>query len=109
MPGTRREYNHGYYLKNRDTILKKNRSWNASHKPKKRSHDFPREYVVRVGGLFCPICDRPYTVAGPCVDHNHVTGAVRGFICTRCNTAIGMAGDSPDILEAIADYLRSYS
>jgi len=39
-------------------------------------------------------------------DHNHATGKFRGWLCNNCNTALGMAGDNPEILGALATYLR---
>lgn len=43
------------------------------------------------------------------LDHDHATGVVRGFICGCCNSALGMAGDCPDRLRRLADYLDNYS
>lgn len=40
------------------------------------------------------------------VDHDHKTGKVRGVVCHPCNTALGMADDSPERLRALADYLE---
>jgi hypothetical protein len=40
------------------------------------------------------------------VDHDHDTGIVRGLTCTRCNRVIGMVGDDPAVLRALADYLE---
>ena len=39
------------------------------------------------------------------VDHHHTTGEVRGLLCMRCNTAIGLIGDDPRRAERIAEYL----
>jgi len=39
------------------------------------------------------------------IDHCHVSGAVRGLLCTNCNRMIGHAGDSPDRLVRAAAYL----
>lgn len=39
------------------------------------------------------------------VDQNHVTGEVRGLLCKKCNSAIGLMGDDPQLLAAAVDYL----
>lgn len=65
--------------------------------------------LVTQGGR-CAICnsDDPKTPNGTwSVDHDHLTGAVRGLLCTRCNTGIGQLRDDPAILRAAADYLES--
>lgn len=40
------------------------------------------------------------------VDHNHVTGEVRGLLCVRCNTVLGNALDNIDILKNAIVYLQ---
>jgi hypothetical protein len=42
------------------------------------------------------------------VDHDHYNGQVRKLLCTNCNTALGAAKDSPDLLRKMADYLESF-
>ena len=46
--------------------------------------------------------DRPY------VDHDHDTGEIRGLLCQRCNTAIGMLDDSPELLQGAIHYLTGH-
>lgn len=40
------------------------------------------------------------------LDHCHVTGVFRGWLCSNCNTAIGLLQDNPVLLERAADYVR---
>jgi hypothetical protein len=39
------------------------------------------------------------------IDHCHDTGHVRGLLCSKCNHALGLMNDSPDLLEQAAQYL----
>jgi uncharacterized protein YbaR (Trm112 family) len=56
----------------------------------------------------CAICFKECkTKNSLSVDHDHTTGKVRGLLCNACNRAIGMLGDSPEILRKAADYLEN--
>jgi hypothetical protein len=62
------------------------------------------------GGV-CAICQTPdwpapSGQAGPHVDHDHVTGKVRGILCQSCNHGLGKFKDDPKRLRAAADYLE---
>ncbi len=52
----------------------------------------------------CLICKKQVKL---CIDHNHETGKIRGLLCKKCNTMIGMAGDSILLLQAAIGYLQS--
>lgn len=51
--------------------------------------------LLRQQNGVCAICDMPETrtrkgkLSWLCVDHSHITGRVRGLLCSSCNTAIG--------------------
>lgn len=68
--------------------------------------DYERILAEQRGG--CAICHSETPGRGQvfCVDHCHVSGQVRGLLCLRCNTAIGMLQDSPRIAEAATWYLK---
>lgn len=55
----------------------------------------------------CHICKVPEIECKKklCLDHCHITGRFRGFLCRKCNAAIGLLGDSKEILKAAIDYL----
>ncbi len=64
----------------------------------------------------CAICKSPPSNNGKRatgrlhVDHNHLTGKIRGLLCSNCNTAMGLLKDNVLILRASIDYiLRSCS
>lgn len=62
------------------------------------------------GGV-CAICkrDRPNGWGKYPVDHNHSTGAARGLLCNDCNSLIGFAGESVDVLLNAVEYLKKFA
>lgn len=53
----------------------------------------------------CAVCGKPPNGRRLHVDHDHKTGAVRGLLCSGCNTALGDVNDSMDILQRLIKYL----
>jgi hypothetical protein len=43
------------------------------------------------------------------VDHNHISGKVRGRLCRKCNTGLGMFHERSDLLDAAKTYLAQFS
>lgn len=67
------------------------------------------EMLARQGGV-CAICGEHRTLKRQNrlhVDHDHVTRRVRGLLCSRCNSAVGMLADNPDRARCLAVYLES--
>jgi len=53
----------------------------------------------------CKICSEK--MIPPNVDHDHKTGTVRGLLCSRCNTAIGLLRESKSNLINALAYLEA--
>jgi hypothetical protein len=53
----------------------------------------------------CEICDRSSTKKLH-FDHCHATGGFRGWLCTKCNTALGLLDDNPALIKKLAEYLQ---
>ena len=102
----------------------KQKTWWASHSPKKRleqhlkykygvTHDeFRAAWDAQQGA--CAICctELPDLMTydnrrrGYAIDHNHESGAFRGILCLKCNSLLGMASESIDVLKAAMKYLN---
>ena len=54
----------------------------------------------------CAICGQPEKHFG-CLsmDHDHETGENRELLCSRCNPALGLFNDDPELLLRAAEYL----
>lgn len=66
--------------------------------------EYGRLFVEQAGR--CAICETPQGDKLLVVDHDHDTGEVRGLLCAKCNSAIGLLGDSPSNLAAAIIYLE---
>lgn len=54
----------------------------------------------------CKIYISPDKAKSTAIDHDHVTGIVRGLLCIKCNSGIGFLGDSLEVVLAAAAYLN---
>lgn len=59
--------------------------------------------------LNCEACRIPFaeTKKGSCVDHDHASSKVRGYLCNDCNLALGRLHDDPYRIKALLAYLVS--
>ncbi len=63
----------------------------------------------------CAICKKEETVKNRgkirclAIDHCHTTGKVRGLLCSRCNTGLGLFKDNPEYLQNAITYLYNSS
>ena len=106
-----------WQVENRDRHLETQRQRRARPENKakereghlKRTHGITLEeyeaMVVAQKGR-CKICGRRPTEGKSFhIDHDHVTGRVRGLLCSACNHALGLFGDSPQRLQRAATYV----
>jgi hypothetical protein len=59
----------------------------------------------------CAICNKESPVYGHKrlgIDHDHATGKVRELLCGPCNSTLGHAHDSIDLLQKSIEYLRKH-
>jgi len=50
----------------------------------------------------CELCGGTTRIA---YDHCHATGKFRGWLCMKCNTALGLVKDDVELLQRMIDYL----
>lgn len=97
----------------------KNRRWRIAnpekHKEYKRKTALKSRYGLSLADYercldlqngVCAICGRPPDKRALDVDHDHVTGRVRGLLCPTCNSSLGIVEDYLD--QALA-YLAKYA
>jgi hypothetical protein len=111
-----RQYHRKRYLSRRDTLLPAKRAaYDPAEERRKNLWRFykvtPEEYDVwlqKQNGR-CAICETD-TPRGRwaclAVDHCHMTGNIRGLLCSPCNTAIGALGDNEAGLARALAYVR---
>lgn len=51
----------------------------------------------------CAICNKYSKLS---VDHDHNTNIVRGLLCIKCNSLIGLAGENINILSSAINYIN---
>ena len=57
----------------------------------------------------CFICHESPDKRLLAVDHNHDTGKVRGLLCHKCNTVIGLLNEDKERFQRAIAYLDEYS
>lgn len=42
-----------------------------------------------------------------CIDHDHITGQIRGLLCIECNSGIGFLKENADVVLRAARYIQN--
>ena len=53
---------------------------------------------------YCEICN--VKLNKKCIDHCHTKEKIRGVLCNNCNTALGLVGDSTEVLSKMISYIN---
>ena len=56
-------------------------------------------------GTPCSACHKPQSKR-LCCDHDHKTGQFRGWLCNKCNKALGMLNEDKDSVVQLLEYLH---
>ena len=97
-----------YYLKNKKQIK------NISLQNKFGITTEQYEEMLQKQNGVCAICNHPEVAKHKsgitlslAVDHNHITGQIRGLLCHKCNRAIGLLRDDINIIKKTVKYLEN--
>lgn len=69
-----------------------------------------RDTIFEAQGRVCGCCGSPTPQGkrGWAMDHDHVTGRIRGVVCQKCNFGLGHFDDDPTKLHAAVRYLEKH-
>jgi Recombination endonuclease VII len=112
-----KERDREHYKKNAERIKERNRRYAATPEAKRRARirrlakNYGISYEEYTGmaeaqGWVCGACGGEPNGLGLVVDHDHGDGNVRGLLCSKCNSALGLLDDSLNKVEALAVYMR---
>ena len=96
-----------YYADNRERESQRSRKSRLKYMYNMTEEDYDAMILKQMG--LCAICGKPPKENSILyVDHCHKTGNVRELLCTHCNSAIGHAHESPEILRRAALYVEKH-
>lgn len=97
-----------YYKTHKQHVLKRTWQYHRLRQYGITQEDF--DALLKQQDNVCAICEKPCITEQPLsIDHDHTTNKVRGLLCRKCNSGIGMLGDSPLLLEKALKYLKSFN
>ena len=116
-------YMRGWNSKHKDTISKRNKEYKIKYPKKYKDSQLRNSYGITLeeynvlleaqngkcascGELEVAVKNHSDQKRDLAVDHCNSTGRIRGLLCARCNTAIGLARDDVDVLRSMIRYLE---
>lgn len=101
-----------YKLKRKEGLL----SRNERHILHQKKHKYGLSAIeftqlINDSGEKCVICETVFTnetkYTSPCIDHCHKSGVIRGILCHKCNSGLGLFKDNITSLERAINYLKN--
>lgn len=98
-----------------ESAMKNKQEWAKENPTKIRTSHLKRHFgiteeeyqeLLKKQGGVCAICGSPPTKKSLYVDHDHGTGVIRGLLCGKCNSGIGLLKDSMNLVEKALNYLK---
>jgi recombination endonuclease VII len=120
-----RQWHAQWRERNRESIRLRTRQWANAHYEERRTEQLSKKFQLsketyqlllnKQGGL-CAICKRAEVamdrrsgrVKALAVDHDHLTGRVRGLLCGSCNRGLGLFKEDTRLLELAVKYLNGF-
>jgi hypothetical protein len=106
-------YNKKWMDKNKESRTQYNKEYYKHNKEKKKHYHLPitiNEFYKMLDNQDgkCWICGKLSSESKKSfsVDHNHITGEVRGLLCNSCNLGLGCFKDNIEFLEKAINYLK---
>ena len=111
-----------YYRKNRTRLREKTKLWQRANRAKCTAYSRPyrlkklgwtvEEYdsaFLEQGGK-CALCGvhESELVRALSADHCHKTLKKRRLLCGKCNLALGLSKEDPNLLRKMAEYIESF-
>ena len=94
-----------YYAKNSAQVKLQQRGYRLQKKYGISDSEYKRLFKKQAG--MCALCGKPSNGRRLDVDHDHVTGKVRGLLHRKCNQGLGYFDDDPELLKMAIKYLES--
>jgi hypothetical protein len=72
----------------------------------KRYNSSPEIISETLSKIACQICGYVPESGRNFIDHDHTTGKIRGLLCFKCNSALGLFKDNKELLLKAIAYLK---
>lgn len=112
----RMAYQKKYHAEHREELKAQGRIYYLAHREKRKADQRIYRYgmlngefelLLKSQGGVCAICRKAdWNGRGPHLDHDHVTGKIRGILCHDCNLALGLLDESIPNAERMIEYIN---